>query len=243
MELAVAALDRLVDFVDRRGGKASARDAAEHLLAIRRPSLDVAISLIEPLVEADARLDWDGGFVTHARPKHVLIDDARFVVFDLETTGLPAGRAQICEIGAVRVRARTLAETFEALVAPSEAATALDRFSAFAGDDILVAHNARFDVGFVNHELARCTGSRLGGTVIDTLPLARNLLRGRIERTNLAALAVFFGVSVEPCHRALPDALATAEVFVRLIELARERGVSTVAGLADLARPGRSAGA
>ncbi len=73
--------------------------------------------------------------------------------------------------------------------------------------------------------------------VLDTLALARNLLRGRGTRANLAALAVFFGVSVEPCHRALPDAQATAEVFVRLVELAREAGATTVAGLEALNAP------
>jgi DNA polymerase-3 subunit epsilon len=73
--------------------------------------------------------------------------------------------------------------------------------------------------------------------VIDTVPLARNLLRGRAERLSLASLAFFFGVSVEPCHRALPDAQATAEVFLRLLGLAQERGARTVAELEELAAP------
>jgi DNA polymerase III epsilon subunit family exonuclease len=192
--------------------------------------------------------------------------DARFVVFDLETTGLAAASARICEIGAVRINGLELAARFETLVAPgtllptrinrltglSDQAlrrappikTALRRFSAFAGDAVLVAHNARFDVGFVNRELQRLTGKRLSATVIDTVPLARSLLHGRVERMNLASLAFFFGVSNEPCHRALPDALATAEVFVRLIGLAQERGASTVAELEALAasRPRRVQG-
>ena len=105
---------------------------------------------------------------------------------------------------------------------------ALAGLVAFAGDAVLVAHNARFDVGFVNRELERLTGKRLAATVIDTVPLARNLLRGRVERTSLASLAHFFGTSVQPCHRALADAQATAEVFLRLVEIAQERGASTV---------------
>ena len=109
---------------------------------------------------------------------------------------------------------------------------ALRRFSAFAGDAVLVAHNARFDVGFVNRELERLTGKRLSATVIDTVSLARNLLaRPRASGTSLASLAYFFGTSREPCHRALPDAQATAEVFVRLIGLAQERGARRVAEL------------
>src|SRR6185437_14311420 len=74
-------------------------------------------------------------------------------------------------------------------------------------------------------------------TVIDTVPLARNLLRGRSPRTSLAALARFFGTSVAPCHRALPDAQATAEVLLQLIGLAQERGARTVADLEELAAP------
>ena len=152
-----------------------------------------------------------------------------------------------------------MGETFETLVSPGvplpapigrltgltdeqlrhapRVALALRRFSAFAGDAVLVAHNARFDVGFVNAELERQTGKRVSATVIDTVSLARNVLRGRVERTSLASLSFFFGVSVEPCHRALPDAQATAEVFVRLLGLAQERGVTTVAGLEELAAP------
>jgi len=193
------------------------------------------------------------------RQQPVALEDAGFVVFDLETTGLAVADARICEIGAVRIRRLQAVGAFETLVAPGvptlrrvgrlagvssealraapRAETALRRFSAFAGDGILVAHNARFDVGFINHELARPKGSRLSATVIDTLPLARNLLRSRVEKTNLASLAFFFGVSVEPCHRALPDAVATAEVFLHLVELARERGAATVADLEELATP------
>src|SRR5207247_4660155 len=120
-------------------------------------------------------------------------------------------------------------------------ASALRRFTAFAGDAVLVAHNARFDTAFVNRELERLTGKRHAGPVIDTVSLARNLLRGRAERTSLAALAHFFGTAARPCHRALPDAEATAEILLRLIGMAQERGAHSVADLVELAatRPRR----
>jgi hypothetical protein len=73
--------------------------------------------------------------------------------------------------------------------------------------------------------------------VIDTVSLARNLLRGRAERTSLAALAHFFGTAARPCHRALPDAEATAEILLRLIGIAQERQALTVAELEELAAP------
>ena len=159
----------------------------------------------------------------------------------------------------MRVRELEIRESFQTLVAPkvplprpvglltglSDAELrgapgvrlALRRFSKFAGGAVLVAHNARFDVGFVNRELERMTGKRLHATVIDTVPLARNLLGRRSARTSLAALSYFFGVSVQPCHRALPDAQATSEVFLRLVELAQERGASTLSELEEIAAP------
>jgi DNA polymerase III epsilon subunit family exonuclease len=259
VQLAFDSLDRLVELVEERGGRVLANEAARHLFAVGHVPQGVGRSLLGPLVEQDARLAWRGPFVALVENEDCALEHAEFVVFDLETTGLASASARICEIGAVRVRGFELGETFETLVSPGmplpapigrltgledaqlrrapRIASALRRFSAFAGDAALVAHNARFDVGFVNAELERLTGKRLSATVIDTVPLARNLLRGRVQRASLASLAFFFGTSAEPCHRALPDAQATAEVFVRLLGLAQERGATTVAELEELAAP------
>jgi len=254
VRLAIPSLGPLIELVEERGGQVSASEAAQRLFALQRTPAGVARSLLRPLVDEDARLEWRGSFVVLAERPTKSLEDADFVVFDLETTGLLAGSAQICEIGAIRIEALEPRDAFETLVSgtiPPPAArlsgltdealggapgiaTALDRFCAFSGQAALVAHNARFDVGFVNRELERLGGGRLATAVIDTLPLARNLLRGRLERMNLSSLACFFGVSAEPCHRALPDAVATAEVFLHLVGLAREKGVSTVAGLEEL---------
>jgi len=108
-------------------------------------------------------------------------------------------------------------------------------FLRFAGDSVLVAHNARFDLAFLDRETERLTGSRLAAPVVDTVSLARRLLAGRVPRASLAQLSYFFGTSVQPCHRALPDAQATAEVLLALIGLAQERGARTVAELVALA--------
>jgi DNA polymerase III epsilon subunit family exonuclease len=259
VQLALDSLDRLVELVEERGGRVLGSEAAAYLFAMRRAPEGLARSLLGPLVDQDSRLAWRGQFVALAESASPALADARFVVFDLETTGLAAASARICEIGAARVERLEVTETLETLVSPGvplpepigrltglsdevlrhapRIATAMGRFMEFAGDDVLVAHNARFDVGFVNRELERLTGKRLAATVIDTVPLARNLLRGRVKRMNLVSLAFFFGVSTTPCHRALPDALATAEVLIRLIGLAQERGAATVAELEELAAP------
>jgi DNA polymerase III epsilon subunit family exonuclease len=259
VQLAIDSLDRLVELVEDAGGRVRASVAAKELFAVARAPEGLARSLLQPLVDGDARLVWRGTFVALAGAADPAVGDATFVVFDLETTGLSVPSSRICEIGAVRLRGLVEAGLFETLVAPGmplpkpvgrltgladeelrcapRVRPALCRFMTFVGDAVLVAHNARFDVGFLNRELERMTGKRVAATVIDTVPLARNLLGGRVERTSLASLAFFFGVSVRPCHRALPDAQATAEVFVRLVEIAFERGAVSLAELEELAAP------
>src|SRR5213076_3070347 len=91
---------------------------------------------------------------------------------------------------------------------------AVQRFLAFADDAVLVAHNARFDLAFLDRETERLTGSRIGAAVVDTVRLARTLLAGRVSSFGLAQLAWFLGTAETPCHRALPDARATAELLL-----------------------------
>ena len=261
MQLAFDAADRLVELVEERRGPVSAEEAASCLFALRHAPYGLARSLLDDVVSGDARLAWHGGAVALAKGSDadVPLEAARFVVVDLETTGLRPGQARICEIGAVRIEALAPAGTFESLVDPGMPlpplvssltgiadgdlvsapgpTVAVRRFLAFAGDAVLVAHNARFDVGFLDHEVERLEGRRLASTVIDTVGLARRLLAGRVPRASLASLSYFFGTSVQPCHRALPDAQATAEILVALVGLAQERGAQTIADLSALAAP------
>jgi DNA polymerase III subunit epsilon len=261
VQLSFDAADRLVELVYAKHGAVSPEEAARVLFALDRAPVELARSLLSDVVDEDARLAWLGSRVGLARSPHVdtQLEHAELVVFDLETTGLSASRCRICEIGAVRVRAFELVDTFETLVDPGtllpaavsaltgirpadlvgapRAETAVRRFVGFAGDVPLVAHNARFDVGFLDHAVERLTGRRCAAPVIDTVWLARRLLDGRSERFSLAQLAHFFGVSVRPCHRALPDALATAEVLVSLLGLAQERGARTVGDVIELGAP------
>jgi DNA polymerase III epsilon subunit family exonuclease len=261
MQLRLDAADRLVELVEERRGPVYAEEAARRLFALRHAPVGLARSLLEEVVGDDTRLAWRGDSVGLAAPPgaDVLLEDAIFVVVDLETTGLRPGTSRICEIGAVRVREFELAEEFELLVDPGvplgaaisaltglrdaelrgqpHPSIAVRRFLEFAGDAVLVAHNARFDLSFIDRETERLTGGRLAGPVVDTVGLARRLLAGRTRRAGLGSLAQFFGTVARPCHRALPDAQATAEILVQLIGLAQERGARTVADLVDLAAP------
>jgi DNA polymerase-3 subunit epsilon len=261
VQLAFDAADRLVELVEERRGPLSVEEAARYLFALRQAPAGLARSLLEDVVAGDSRLAWRGGRVSLASEpgEEVPLESARFVVVDLETTGLRPGQSRICEIGAVRVDGLVPAGTFETLVDPGEPlprlvvsltgiadadlagapgpAEAVRRFLEFAGDSVLVAHNARFDLAFLDREVERLTGRRVAAPVVDTVGLARRLLAGRVSRASLASLSHFFGTSVRPCHRALPDAQATAEVLIALLGLAQERGAQTIADLCRLAAP------
>jgi DNA polymerase III epsilon subunit family exonuclease len=261
MQLALDGLDRLVETLEERGSL-SAVEAARRLFATSSISDGLACSLLAEVTAGDSRVVCTGGIVSLAgSAANHLLEEARFVVFDLETTGLSASRSRICEVGAVRVEALEPVGSFQSLVNPGVAlpepvarltglrerelkrapsiAGILRRFLAFAGDDILVAHNARFDQRFLDRQLLLRHGRRLSEPPLCTAALARRLLEGRLRRVSLASLANFFGVSTTPCHRALPDAKATAEVLVHLIGLAQELGARRVSDLRALAAPRR----
>ena len=165
------------------------------------------------------------------------------VVVDVETTGWGPEQAEITEIGAVRLTGRQLTGEFSSLVRPAcpipaditaltgitdamvshapLAGPALRAFLAFAGDCVLVAHNAPFDLGFLTAACA-ATGTRWPSVaVLDTAVLARLLLTAdEVPDCRLATLAEYFAARTSPCHRALPDAKATADVLAGLLGLA-----------------------
>jgi DNA polymerase III epsilon subunit family exonuclease len=258
VQLCLDAADRLVELVEDRRGPVPADEAARLVLKLGAAvPVGLARSLLDEAVRDDGRLRWAGDLVAlrEAHGESQLLEDATFVVFDLETTGLRPGTARPCEFGAARVERLELTERFQTLCNPGArlqpavaaltglrdeelrrappVAAAVRRFLAFAGDGVLVAHNARFDMAFLDNETMRLTGRRVGATVVDTVGLARRLL-GR-QPANLSALAYRFATDARPCHRALPDAEATAEILVRLVGMAQERGARTVGDLVELA--------
>lgn len=259
MQLALDALDRLVDTLEEQGSL-SAVEAARQLFATSSISAGLACSLLAEATAGDSRIVCCGPTVSLAdsRPDPAL-DEAEFVVFDLETTGLSPARNRICEVGAVRVRALELVDSFHSLVNPGVAlpdpvarltglrdpelsrapsvSSVIFRFVRFADDALLVAHNATFDQRFLERQLQWHQTRRLAEPPLCTAALARRVLKGRQRRVNLASLADFFGVPTRPCHRALPDAEATAQVLIHLIGLAQEIGARRLSDLRSLALP------
>ncbi|MGE5274526.1 MAG: exonuclease domain-containing protein [Verrucomicrobiota bacterium] len=258
MQLALDGLDRLVASLEEQGAL-PAVEAARLLFASCSIPVGLASSLLTEVCAGDSRIVCTGATVSLAGCPDPLLEEAELVVFDLETTGLSAHTSRICELGAVRVRALELVDRFQSLVDPGaplpqpvarltgldaqelrgapRVGTVVGRFLSFAGDAPLVAHNAGFDQRFLERQLQRRESRRLAEPPLCTAALARRLLAGRAHRVSLSSLAHFFGVPTTPCHRALPDAEATAQVLIRLIGLAQELGVRRVSELRTLAAP------
>lgn len=182
--------------------------------------------------------------------------DIVFVIVDLETTGGPATEAGITEIGAVKVRAGEVLGEFATLVRPPgsipphitaltgiddamvidapSVAGAVASFGEFAGDAVLVAHNAPYDLGFLKAACARYDLTWFPGRSLDTARLARvTLLPGEVRNCKLATLAAHFRSPTTPVHRALADAQATTHVLHCLLERVGSLGVRTFQDLRD----------
>jgi DNA polymerase III subunit epsilon len=171
---------------------------------------------------------------------------------DVETTGWLPEQAMITEIGAVRLRGGQVTAEFSALVNPGgpipediaaltgitdtmvgqapAMAEVLPGFLAFAEGGVLAAHNAPFDVGFLTTACRACGIPWPAFAVIDTAVLARLVLGAAdVPDCKLATLAAYFAARTEPCHRALADAKATADVLQGLLRLLAEAGARTLA--------------
>ncbi len=187
--------------------------------------------------------------------------DVTFCVLDLETTGGNRNDDMITEVGAVKVRGGECLGTFQTLVNPGRAIppkisvltgltdvlvapaprieSVLPSLLSFLGDAVLVAHNAQFDVGFIRAALRRAERPEWNGTVVDTVHLARRLVRDEVPNCKLATLASRLRLDHQPSHRALDDALATTDLLHLLIERASGLGVL---GLDDLVALGKIGG-
>ncbi|HET7475864.1 MAG TPA: DEDD exonuclease domain-containing protein [Dermatophilaceae bacterium] len=182
--------------------------------------------------------------------------EVTFVVVDLETTGGPPSGAAITEFGAVKVRGGEVLAEFQTLVNPAEPIPAfisvltgitdlmvagaprieavLPAFLEFAGDAVLVAHNAPYDISFLKAAAALTGRAWPKPTVLDTAHLARQLVtRDEAPDCRLSSLARLFRATTRPDHRALHDARATVEVLHALLERVGNLGVRTLEELSS----------
>ena len=163
---------------------------------------------------------------------------SNYVVFDIETTGLSSRNDKITEIGAVKIRDGIIVDRFSQLINPEKEIPqvvveltgisnslveneptieeVIPKFYEFSKDSVLVAHNAKFDISFIRREYKN-NNLEFNHPILDTLVLARATMT-HMKRFNLGTLCKNLGVSLVGAHRAVNDAEATAEVFIKLIE-------------------------
>ncbi|MCX7695624.1 MAG: PolC-type DNA polymerase III [Caloramator sp.] len=171
--------------------------------------------------------------------------DGEFIVFDIETTGFNPQTDEIIEIGAVKINNYQIIDRFSVLINPEREISdeiqkltgitnemvkdketivdILPKFIEFIGDGVLVAHNAKFDTGFLREKFKKFN-LQFNYSILDTLPLARWLLPD-LKRHKLNIIAEHLGISLENHHRAVDDAEATAHIFLKFIDMLKEKDI------------------
>jgi len=240
------------EFVNDNGGRASFLEVAETIFDLGNINAELAASLVSEMIQNDPRFAVEAGYLlTTSSARDTVLRDLEFVVLDVEAAQERKMPARIVEIGAYRVRAGQVLDEFETLVNPE---TNMPKFLAnltgisdemlmsapkfgevarafldFIGDSVLVAHNANFDLPLLNREIGKVfPGHRLRNAHLCTVDLARRLVP-QLESHRLDSVAAYFQVAIPRRHRAADDALATARIFLKLLDYLAENGISTLA--------------
>jgi DNA polymerase III subunit epsilon len=250
--------EKLFAFLEARPSGAPAAELAGLLFSGAGSDPELAPRIVRHLLGGDPNFTFDSLSSLWSVRKNdslkIPIDEARYVVVDLETTGGRAGPGAITEIGAYRMDGMRIAGSFQTLVRPQmriprfvTALTSITNemvadappieavlpgFRDFLGDAVMVAHNAQFDFAFLDFEFRRVFGIGLTNPVLCTIRLARRFLPS-VKRRRLDAMAEHFGLSTEGRHRGLGDARMAAELLSILLELARQSGVNRLDLLLD----------
>jgi len=246
------------------GGPRTARELARDVMGMPNAPEVVADRLAAALLGADPRVRkledgrWAGVAAASSSP---ILDEVAFAVLDVETTGTRAAEDdRITDVAVVLVQGNRRELVYESLVNPGRPipfyittmtgisdATVKDApsFDKIADDllqvlsgRVFTAHNARFDWGFVDAEVKRARGLALVGTRMCTVKLARALLP-ELPSRGLDSLQEYFNIPNEARHRARGDALATADLLTRLLDMARERNCRTLADVEAMIQLGK----
>lgn len=182
-------------------------------------------------------------------PKNTDIMEETYVVYDLETMGLNSHENDIIEIGAVKMVGNRIVDTYSKFVKPSRSIprkieeltginngtvagadsieVVLPEFMEFIGDATLVAHNAKFDIGFLKRDVKKYMDRDYNPGLIDTLQWARDLMPD-LNGHGLKSVTKKLGVALENHHRAVDDSQATAQMFVVFLNMMKEKGATTL---------------
>jgi DNA polymerase III epsilon subunit family exonuclease len=243
-----------IDLLRDCGGRAAASEIVDSVFKISHIDAELASLLVADLVRDDRRFKVLDGYAIEllgdnieTRPLHEL----DFVVVDVEATGAKTPPNRIIELGAYRIRHGHIVDEFVTLVNPELPiprfvvaltgitndmvktaplfAEVAPQWLEFLNDAVLVAHNAPFDTSFLNHEISRVyPGHRMVNSHLCTVKLSRRAVPG-LMNYRLDTIADHFSIPIFDRHRAGSDALATAEVFLRLLKRLDAHGVRTLA--------------
>ena len=261
LQLALGLADDLYDMLLLRGEPVDHVEAASRLLALKAAPEQICREAMDAIVRSDHRFAWSSPNTLSLASWKIQdpdLSEIAFVVLDLETTGMRPGIGKITEIGAVRLEVLREVATFETLVNPQRPIhpkvveitgitpqmvvnsprieQVMPHFLDFLRGAVIVAHNPTFDLSFLNYELGRLNGRRLGDAAIDTVSLARRAAPG-LPNYRLGTVAASLGSPVQACHRALADAQATAHVFAHLVGRLQEQGITRLGVLRSFADP------
>lgn len=256
--------DRLYAYLQDRPDGATVTELLDLLFTQPGRDPEFGPRFLHAFLSPDPRFEWDASLERWRLRRHRVfmqpIREARFTIVDLETTGLNADPDGIIEIGAVRVERGQIVGRFEQLVRPAKPpppfivqltgitpamlrdqpplADVWRSFCEFVSDSVVVAHNASFDLAYLNLAAQRFDGRPLAEFYLCTLKLTRRLFP-ELRRRGLDALVEFFGIPQGRRHRALGDVEITCEVFFRLLDRAEQSGISRVGQLLSLQSQGR----
>jgi DNA polymerase III epsilon subunit family exonuclease len=236
------------------GGRANASQIVDAVFKVSHIDEELAGLLVGDLVKDDRRFKIIDGQTVELQVhdcESLLLDELDFVVVDIEATGAKMPPNRIMELGAYRIRRRKIVDSFLTLVNPEISiprfvmaltgisnemvkqaplfAEVAPRWLEFVQDAVLIAHNALFDTSFLNHEIARVyPGNRMMNPHLCTVLLSRRTVPGLVNY-RLDTVADHFSIPIFERHRAGSDALATAEVFIRILDRLDEHGVTDLA--------------
>ncbi len=242
-------VNETIELLKSNGGNVSAVKVVDYVMNIRKPEPALARILVSDIIETDPRLHLNNDIVELVENgfDNRILNETDFVVFDLETTGAKTPPCRITEIGAYKIVNGKITDEYQTLVnpecpippfitgltgisdamvknAPKFGEIASD-FLEFIDDSVLVAHNAHFDIRFLNHEIAKIHEDyRVGNPHLCTVQLSRKLLPDLVNH-RLHTVAEHYSVFIKNRHRASDDAFATAKIFEDFLLKFEERGI------------------
>ena len=251
-----------IDLLNDAGGRAPASEIVDAVFKLSHIDDELAGLLVADLIRNDRRFKISDNTVelleddSHSR----LLRDLEFVVVDVEATGAKTPPNRLIELGAYKIRGRKIVDKFLSLVNPEipiprfvAALTGISnemvrrapvfaevapRWLDFISDSVLIAHNAPFDTSFLNHEISRVyPGHRMVNPHLCTVKLSRRVLPN-LHNHRLDTIASHFSIPIASRHRAGSDALATAEIFLVLLDkLEDNHGVKDLAAARNFQFP------